>query len=310
MAWFRRWAKFLMRASRIGIAKTQIGAAPTPAASLTVNITTDQTNYNLWAAAGAPVTAQTVTVNISSGVVIKSDNYSTPAFNESGAWAPGTTITINNSGSIRGFGEAGGGGGDGQSFLSGDVAGLDGSPGGTGGVAILLRVPTTINNAAGEIFGGGGGGGGGAGCGIYANDGYSANGAASGGGGGGGGRSAVSNPASPGGEGYSEWVTGVDGSDGSAGGPSGAGSGGAGGVSSFVWYYPRNLIGGAGGAGGDWGQPGANGATASVSDATGLATAFGTPGVGGPAGKAIELFGQALTWISGNTSDRVKGAVA
>lgn len=314
MAWFRRWAEFLMRASRIGISKTQIGTAPTPAPTLTVNITTNQTDYNLFTAAGSPGTARTVTVNISSGVVIGASSPSTPAFNEGSGWAAGTTILINNSGSILG---AGGAGGAGTSFTS-NVATISGKTkgvaGGTGGTALRLVVPTSIANAAGEIFGGGGGGGGGAG-GITEVE--EAGMTVIGGSGGGGGRSSTTSGGGAAGVAVESSTYQVFEGNGNAGN---SGSSSSAGATSSGRASGNGGVGGSGGAGGDWGAAGSAGGTVSGNELSfGFfdVEAYSPPnpgatsfGLGGAGGKAIDLGGQSLTWISGNTSDRVKGAVS
>ena len=94
--------------------------------------------------------------------------------------------------------------------------------------------------------------------------------------GGGGGRSANTNSTGGG-------FTGSSGVGGDAGTPSAAGEGGI----------------AKGGNGGDVGQAGANGTAESTSG-----------GAGGAAGKAINLNGNTITWVSGNDSTHVKGAVS
>jgi hypothetical protein len=163
-------------------------------------------------------------------------------------------------------------GGNGGNGQDGDV-GLPGQPGGN---ALHLNWPVTITNGSGFIFGGGGGGGAGGGDGDL-------KGTASGGGGGGG-RSALTN---------SVGGSAVSATPGAAGTASAAGVGGPG-----VAGYS-----GAGGNGGDVGSAGAAGA----------ASTFGNNragGAGGAPGKAIALNGNTVTWISGNDSTHVKGAVA
>jgi hypothetical protein len=89
----------------------------------------------------------TVRVIINPGVVVGSSSTATAAL-RTGSWVAGAVILIENAGTIQGAGGAGGIGGIG--------AGVAGNP---GGVALLVEVPVTLDNA-GSILGGGGGGGG------------------------------------------------------------------------------------------------------------------------------------------------------
>lgn len=74
----------------------------------TVNITSNQTNYNLRTALGSPAGVMRIIVNIASGVTISSSVSTTPAFDEGSGWTAGTLITINNAGNIYGGGGLGG----------------------------------------------------------------------------------------------------------------------------------------------------------------------------------------------------------
>lgn len=308
-----------MLASHIGLSKNAAGSPPPSASGLTVDVTTDQTNFNLFTAAGSPGTAKTVTVNISSGVKIRSNATGTPAFDEGTGWAPGTTVILNNLGSIYGMGGAGGAGGSAGYALgsgyTGTMTNTAGTAGGAGGSALKLTVPTTIANAAGEIFGGGGGGGGGNGssCWFNADSLYLVASPANGGGGGQG-----ANTSSGGAVGtlnnYTDSpVTGqVAGTSGSS---SAAGVGGAaydGGAS----FGTVGLTVGKAGDGGAWGSAGSAGQATTYLPLTsapdeGWVFAFASSvGAGGAAGKAVDLNGQAITWLSGNDSTHVKGAVA
>ncbi len=272
----------------------------------TVNITSDQTNYNLRTALGSPSGAMRIVVNIASGVSIKSSNRSTPAFDEGSGWAAGTIITVRNSGSILG---AGGGGGDGGSagwVLSGDKTNNTNTSGGTGsagGAALRLTVPTFVDNASGQIFGGGGGGGGGGGSiAWYLSDSdYVLAHPANGGGGGrgynaagGGGRGVVNN--------YTDFTPPTM-NVGYAGSGSSAGAGGTQVIDGTVTVP-------AGGNGGDWGTAGSNGATTTRTGPEWHIVTASANGSGGAGGKAVDLNGQTLTWISGNDPSRVKGAVS
>lgn len=139
----------------------------------------------------------------------------------------GSTIRLNNAGTVAGYG-----GGGGVTFFASD----SGDPGGDAIEVIGSGITLTIDNSLGYIFGGGGGGARGA------------NGSAGvlvlGGGGGGGGQG------NPGGSGGSGIVTGFDGANGSNGSTSGAGSGGAGGT------HVSGASAEAGASGGSWGLDG------------------------------------------------------
>lgn len=216
-------------------------------------------------------------------------------------WAAGSACVIVNNAGIYGNGGSGGGGGlaeysNGTRFFNWPYTagvGQDGSD------AIILRMPTTINNGSGYIFGGGGGGGGGGACAdsaTFTNDTPRA-----GGGGGGGGRGYNNAPAGPGG-GY-DIDGGWDGEPGADGSSAAAGAGGAGGSST-------GNTGGAGGAGGDWGMDGDSGLPG---DGPELPTGGGYSGFGnapgGAAGYAVRLNGNSCTFTAGNTAARVKGYV-
>lgn len=165
----------------------------------------------------------------------------------------------------------------------GGVVGSGGNGnGGTGHNAINLQYAMAIDNVGGVIFGGGGGGARGPadGSGISHCDG--------GGGGGGQGRNGGTGGATLGSDGGA--------TAGSAGSFSAAGNGGGGGSQSFYGTH-----GGDGGRGGKWGQPGLQSGLNSVGS---FSTTFGQPGL------AVKLNGHTVTWISGNDSTHVKGAVA
>lgn len=278
-----------------------------------VIIPTNQTNYNLFTALGSPATPVNVTVTINSGVVISSNNTATPAFN-GGALPSGSIVRIINNGSIRGMGGAGGAG---TSFTS-NIATITGKTlggvGGAGGSALRLGAPTTIVNGAGEIFGGGGGGGGGAG-GITEVEEVGMT--VIGGSGGGGGRSGSTSSSGAGGaavETSTYQVFEGTGNAGVVGSSSSAGTGGAGRASG------NGGVGGPGGAGGDWGAAGSSGGAVSGNE-LGFGffdvQAYNPPnpgatsfGAGGAAGKAVDLNGFSVTWVSGNDGARVKGAVS
>lgn len=266
----------------------------------TVNITSNQTNYNLRTALGSPAGAMRIIVNIASGVTIRSSVSTTPAFDEGSGWAAGTLITINNAGNIYGGGGLGGAGGTGLQSPSRATAGANGSAGGT---ALKLGAPTWINNAAGAIFGGGGGGGGAGGANGYI-AGESSTYIMYGGGGGGSGQSGATTGVAAGGV-ATQGNYNYSGGAGNAGGVGGAGSGGLGGNSAPIGVIAAALDGGTGGA---WGTAGASVGTPGNPGVD--VWIAGAGGSGGAAGKAVDLNSQTLTWISGNDPSRVKGAVS
>jgi hypothetical protein len=233
------------------------------------------TNHNLCTLAGNPTTAGNYTFTIPSGAIIYSGSTGSPALTTGTCWVSGSTITIVNNGRIYGKG------GNGSAGAT--------TPGtaGAGGNAMSLSYPVSIDNTNGYIFGGGGGGGGGS-------RGYNAYAAAGGGGGGASGPSASS-----GGAGQNTLME--DGSAGASGTTSGGGAGGAGGT------YGQHT-GGRGGSGGTWGAAGARGAEGTTHSTMVYDPAPG--GAGGAAGKAIDTNGHAVTWIAGNNTTRVKGAVS
>jgi hypothetical protein len=250
-------------------------------------------------------------------VVISSNSTATPAFNE-GALPAGSRVYIVNNGKIHGMGGAGGAGGDagyvlGSGFV-GTVTNTDGVAGGAGGTALRLTAPTVITNASGEVFGGGGGGGGGNGaaCWFNSDSQYIFASPANGGGGGQG-----ANTSSGGAVGttnnYSDFpvtgqVAGTSGSSSAAGVGGAAFDPGSGGV-------VGQTIGKAGDGGG-WGAAGQAGElTTYLPLVTPPSEGWNNPfanavGAGGAAGKAVDLNGQSITWLSGNDPARVKGAVS
>lgn len=247
------------------------------------------TNVDAHALAGYPVAPVTFTLTIDQGVVLSSHAPEAPALDFTG-FAATSTINLINKGRILGKGGRGGRGGDCSAAGDGNWA-RGGDEGEGGGLAI--RGPGTgrtfnITNAEGFIFGGGGGGGG-AGVAV-ANGNNFAN------GGGGGGGAGCGDGGFGGSVMNAEGTTGPKAARGTSGSMKIAGAGGAGTVGGS----------GTGGLGGNGGEFGAAG-TAGASPANTLSAAGGT---GGSAGNAIDLAGGAVTFLSGNTADRVKGAVA
>jgi len=95
----------------------------------------------------------------------------------------------------------------------------------------------------------------------------------------------------------------------------GAGEGGIGALTEGINYDAVDGessaygIGGVGGAGGDFGEAGESGTTGSAEIVNGGTTSTGSAGVGGAGGYAVFLNGGTITWIAGNTEERVKGTV-
>lgn len=253
---------------------------------LTISSTQTST-YNLFTAAGSPADPVEVRLTVNADCQYGID--------QGAGWAAGSVCVVDNNAGIYGTGGQGGGGGVAfGTYFGGAYAA---STGGAGGDAMVLRIPTTIDNANGYIFGGGGGGGGGGACADYDPPGT---GARAGGGGGGGGQGF--NLAGGGAGGDTNSGGAFDGQTGGSGSDSAVGSGGAGGVG-FGNY------GGAGGAGGDWGQDGNGGAPGNGPRLpTGGYSGFGNA-LGGSAGFAVRLNGNSCTFTAGNTAIRVKGYV-
>ena len=148
----------------------------------TIDITSNQNNFNLYSYLGSPSQALSVVVNIASNVTIGSSGPTLPqwcphkctttrknlpkrptAFTV-GNFPTGSTVIINNNGYISGGGGYGGAGGN--SFAKGPryPYELDGSNGGDGGDGIVKGSSRNFDISlvnTGTIGGGGGGGGGG-----------------------------------------------------------------------------------------------------------------------------------------------------
>jgi hypothetical protein len=210
-----------------------------------LTITANTQNENLFTLAGTPPCPIELTVNINAGVTIGSSNTGQPALT-TGPFASGSSITINNNGTIAGAG------GNGGSTLgdngSGSCPNINGLPGGN---ALDLACQGVIINNTGTIGGGGGGGGAGADLSVLNQCTTSEEGASGGGGAGS--------------------VVGIGGPDqGCGGGANGTLlTGGAPGnnpgcsISCTILFFnfgPFNP--GPGGAGGNLGQPGGNGGAA------------------------------------------------
>jgi len=281
------------------------------------------TDVDLWVAAGSPDDAYAY-----NWIFTVTDDVTTMTLGSWPSFAAPSVLTIINEAYIYGAS------GDGGICRAPNPAAPSGTQNGVaGGNALDLEgVDVEIDNSAGYIFGGGGGGGAGASTAF-------AGGVSQSGGGGGGG-----SPAGVGGSRYTSFGvsdsppysgafsrahaggiidynsigTTTDGIDsatvstlpvaGFNGTSSYPGVGGAGGTGSFInnGVPEYNSTSGAGGDGGDFGEAG----EAGVSVAADAYQSGSTGGDGGAAGKAIELNGGAITWIAGNTADRVKGVVS
>ena len=272
--------------------------------SSTFSVSTPNASLNVAAIGGYIAGISDITVNVDPGVYLYSTGTGTPGLTLSGG-ASGDTLTLVNNGFIMGMGGVGG--------TNGAVAG------GSGGIALQLGYPTTVNNTNGAAYIGGGGGGG------YS-FGNAGRGGGGGAGGGAGGRASQSN--TPGGAGGGIGASGVNGGGGvSTNGVGGGAGGGGGGRTSVIGprsvvtnYYGSGAGGGrifpgAGGAGGvsGGGAGGSANAAGGVgnSDNGGGGGGWGAAGGGGGSsgGRAVYLNGQTVTWTSGDTT-RVYGAVS
>ena len=275
-------------------------------------------------------------MTINSGVVVSSANTGSPAF-DTGTLPSGSTIKIVNNGYIVG---KGGDGGRGGGVWSGGCCwnqSVDPARSGTaGGNALELRLPVTIDNTSGNIWGGGGGGGGGAGAMIWSM--VRTGGAGGGGAGGGLGSTDVNGMTCYGSTeqhscGSGNYCTSRAGAGANGGIITGSGAGGAGTSGSNqaaetvcdssdgdgnCQNYSCSVGGrgngasGAGGTGGDYGQPGNTGGSSSVwgwCGCSGDNYSQGGGAAGGAAGKAVNTNSNTVTWLGGNDATRVKGAV-
>lgn len=203
-------AQLLIRAASSGVSGFQFKQT----------ISADTTNYNLRSAALAGgwdgVKPLLATVTINSGVVVSSDNTTTPAFDTGSGFPAGSQLELVNNGYVCGMGGRGG-----SNYNSSHQG---------GGTALRASFPLSVTNV-GVIAGGGGGGREGSGDPDYAA-------------GGGGGRSGRHNSA--GGTGYYYGGAGTFSSGG------GGGNGGAGGTTG----PGGDAASGLGGGGGGWGSNG------------------------------------------------------
>lgn len=294
-------------------------------------ISSDTANYNIATALGNPITPKGVILTINSGVKVYSTSTSQPAL-DTGTLPAGSTIKIVNNGYIVGLG---GDGGRGGGVWSGGCCWnqwVDSARSGTaGGNALELRLPVTIDNTNGNIWGGGGGGGGGAGAMMWSM--VRTGGGGGGGAGGGLGNTDVNGMTCNGNNtdqyscGSGNYCTARAGAGSNGGIITGAGAGGAGtsggnaaasescdenGNCSCSVGAGGNGASGSGGTGGDYGQPGNTGGSSSIwgwCGCSGDNYSQGGGAGGGAAGKAIITNSQSVTWLGGNNGTQVKGAV-
>lgn len=270
----------------------RIGMQSPAAGATQLTISSNETDVYLFGRAGSPGSPVTVNVSIAAGVVLEASSPGSPALDLSG-FPSGSTINLVNNGYILGAGGDGGMGaeiGASGSSITDLSAGQKGTDGGPAILGPGSGRNCNITNGSGFIWGGGGGGGGG---GAQATGTPSAANGGGGGGGKGGGRSGIG--------GRSAAFAGVLAANGTPGGngPNAvAGTGGAGN------HGGGSTQGGAGGAGGDWATQGTAGATVS---GAGQVTAAA---VGGQPGKAIDVNGGSISFVSGSGGPNVKGNVS
>ena len=238
-----------------------------------INYTTSANNVNLFQLAGTPACPISLTVNIAAGVAIGSTSTGQPALT-TGPFASGSSITINNAGTIAG---AGGDGGTDAGHNLTSCPNYNGLPGGN---ALDIATGGVVVNNTGTIGGGGGGGGAGAELG----GGNPCTAFRVGGSGGGGAGSAPGNGGADQGCGGGNNGTLLSGGGGGPGQTNCSVSCNI--IFNFGPYKPGN-----GGAGGALGQPGAGGGGASGFIDTGVCGA----GSGGAAGCAIKTNGNTYT---------------
>lgn len=232
---------------------------------------------------GIPIT---LNLTVTAGIERQATSTSAAAIDIDGI-ASGSIVNFTNLGYGIGCGGRGG------------TSGLAGGNGLTGGPAVKgpgAGVEFNVTNAAGRFWGGGGGGGGGGTHRFYVPSDFAYDWSDSGGSGGGGaGGGAAGTPSSTG--------AGTTGNSGTAGTTGSAGVHGTGGSA-------NQASAGAGADGGDYGAAGSAGTSGKYTGGPNNLTNVNNQGSGGPAGKAIDLNGGTITWISGSSSPNVKGAVA
>lgn len=242
---------------------------------VSVVISADAANVNLFALAGSPAGPLVVNCTINPGIYAYASSTGNYAF-DVGGFVSGSVINIINQGFIAGRGGTGGGG----AGVNGSPAHTPGASASAGGPALRVQamagVTVNIDNAAGEINGGGGGGGGGPSA-------FDATPASASGGGGGGGRDGA-NGSGGGAAGLAAYASTAQGAAGNPGtrATGGAGGGGGGPI--------NNSLGGFGGNGGGWGATGGSG---------GGGYGGSVAGAGGGASGGAAVVGDAnITWTA------------
>lgn len=322
----------------VALAANGRGKSNRPALSYVISSNQKELTINPTTLPGYIAGVSDITITVNDGIYVWSDSTSVPGLTI-GSANSGDTITLVNNGYIIGRGADG-------------KPGYTNIPGGTGGPALTINYPVTINNTNSSAYIAGGGGSGGTS--NYVSQAGSGGGA----GGGRGGDASASGLTAVGGSGGSVGQAGGNGASiyqgqyvsGGGGGrilpgvggvavvfasntPSNPGigiGGGAGGSGSLAIYgyasgTPYVTI---GGAGGGWGASGAgqyyryafpstangssggNGGSANTNGSppnSPLTLNFDMPG--GAGGKAINLNGNSVSWVSGDTT-RIWGAVS
>jgi len=277
------------------------GATSRPALSYVFSSNTVNASVNVTTISGYIAGISDITITINNGIWVYATTTANAGLTLTGG-TTGDTITLVNNGFIAGMGGNGGGGN---------------SSGANGGIALQLGFNTTINNTNAAAYIGGGGGGGAGYSAIFSG--------VSGGGGGAGGGNGAAGYSSSGGAGGAIGSAGSNGtgeSKNTNGYGRGGGSGGGGASSAGIG---SNTSAGGGGGGrifpGTGGSPN-GGSGSSAASAAGSSTSGGGGGWGasgsaaytgaglaGAGGKAVNLNGKAVTWVSGDTT-RVYGSVA
>jgi hypothetical protein len=307
------------------------GKANRVSLSVVYSTNTQQATVNPTSLSGYVAGISDIVITVNSGIYVWSDSTSVPAMTINGGLATGDTITLINNGFIIGRG------GDG-------VNGWLRQVGNNGGPALNLNLPITIDNTNASAYIAGGGG-----SGSTWNNPPSQAGSGGGAGGGRGGATDSSGSGHPGGAGGGLGQTGGNGAptfsgqlnSGGGGGRILPGDGGVGARYTGQGYgamFGRGGGAGAsgtlastsngtvqiGGGGGGWGASGApsytrfgtpnnispgdgGSANNNATSANGGALTFRLSG--GAGGKAINLNGNSVTWVSGDTT-RILGAVS
>lgn len=283
------------------------------ALSVTYASNTANASLNLSGISGYIAGVSDITITVNSGVYLYATSTGNAGLGLTGG-TTGDTLTIVNNGFIIGQGGAGGG--------VSNVAPTAGGP------ALSLSLSATINNTNGSAYIAGGGGGGA--------DGFGS----SGGGGGAGGGAGGAGEEGAGGAGGGVGASGANAGAATANNP--AGGGGAGGGGSGIGSNAKGTVkyeaGGGGGGrilpgsggsagsgssgsyrhnGGAGGSANGNGGNSSLINAGGGGGGGGWGATGGSTssrggaggGRAVQLNGRSVTWVSGNTT-RVYGAVS